>query len=447
MLYSKYLVYRWISNTMKGGSYKGRDRNQYAADSGSRGSSTSPSNILGLMFKPFSLFFPSSNEEKRISSPKKVQNPDYSAVKKEKQMMNSASMAAGRKSSSSSHLQSAGLSYINDKSIKSPPSSSGGLDKKAALVIPKPERKSGTSSTIITSNYDYLDANSKSRTPMSSASSSSSAVVSGRDGFSMVNPGYNSARRSLTAINSGSSATTSPTTSSPSVNASPGSNISSSTGYGTPSAATPMSSSSAGIAAAGTTAATAAAGGAKKVLCCDKCDGKHETENCPYYKKSRENHPDAQKNKLGGATSSLPGNVLKNARVARQPGDGSCLFHSMSYGLRSGNANTLRNEICTFIRNNPNFPISDTPLKDWVKWDSGASVEEYARNMSRGSWGGGIEMAVTSVLKGCNVHVYERSMLGFKRISAFDHPDNPASKPVVRVLYCGGVHYDALVMQ
>ena len=50
-------------------------------------------------------------------------------------------------------------------------------------------------------------------------------------------------------------------------------------------------------------------------------------------------------------------------------------------------------------------------------------------------------MACLSQLKGCNVHVYERSALGFKRISAFDHPDNPQSKPVVRVLYCGGIHY------
>lgn len=432
MLYSKCLEYRWISKRMKGGSFKGRDRSQYAADSGSRGSSTSPSNLLGLMFKPFSLFFPSSSDERKANSPKKIHNPDYLAAQKQKQMMNSSSAAVGRRSGSSSHLQSAGLSYINDstsKPVKSPPTSSG-LNK-SDLAIPKPSRKSGTNSTVVASNYDYLESNSKTRTTMSSSSSSSSAVpmATGKEAFSMVNPGYNSARRSITAANSGSSAT-SPTTSSPSVTASPSSNISSST-------------------SSGSVAPTAASNGApaSKVLCCDKCDGKHETDNCPYYKKGRENHPDAQKNKLIGGTSSLPGSMLKNARVVRQPGDGSCLFHSMSFGLRGGNANTLRSEICNFIRNNPNFQISETPLKDWVKWDSGASVEEYARNMSRGSWGGGIEMAVTSILKGCNVHVYERSMFGFKRISAFDHPDNPASKPVVRVLYCGGVHYDALQVQ
>ena len=28
-------------------------------------------------------------------------------------------------------------------------------------------------------------------------------------------------------------------------------------------------------------------------LCCDKCDGKHETAACPYFKKARDKHPDA----------------------------------------------------------------------------------------------------------------------------------------------------------
>lgn len=63
------------------------------------------------------------------------------------------------------------------------------------------------------------------------------------------------------------------------------------------------------------------------------------------------------------------------------------------------------------------------------------------RYMSGGSWGGGIEMACVSQLKGVNVHVYERYRGGYKRISAFDHPKNCETKPIVRVLYCGGVHY------
>ena len=150
-----------------------------------------------------------------------------------------------------------------------------------------------------------------------------------------------------------------------------------------------------------------------------------------------------------GGTSNLPHAIVSSssARVIKQPGDGSCLFHSMSYGLKDGsNASALRASICDFIRKNPTLRISDTPLSDWVKWDSGTSVSDYASRMSRGSWGGGIEMASVSKMKGVNVHVYERCSGGFKRISAFDHPDNAESRKVVRVLYCGGVHYDALVL-
>eukprot|EP01039_Chlorochromonas_danica_P021989 gene21989-27271_t len=47
-------------------------------------------------------------------------------------------------------------------------------------------------------------------------------------------------------------------------------------------------------------------------------------------------------------------------------------------------------------------------------------------------------------MKQVNVHVYERSGMGYKRISAFDVPVNTESRPIIRVLYCGGVHYDAL---
>lgn len=179
-----------------------------------------------------------------------------------------------------------------------------------------------------------------------------------------------------------------------------------------------------------------------KALCCDKCDGKHATDDCPYYKKPREAHPDAQRGKKMGGTSSLPGAILRSARIVRQPGDGSCLFHSMSYGLRNGlTAERLRYDLCQYIKHNPSLKISDTPLSDWVKWDSKLSCADYARRMASGTWGGGIEMACTSLMYRCNVHVYERSVEGFKRISAFDYPENPELYPVVRVLYCGGIHY------
>jgi hypothetical protein len=170
------------------------------------------------------------------------------------------------------------------------------------------------------------------------------------------------------------------------------------------------------------------------------------TESCPYFKKEREDHPDAKKHKSKiGGISKLPGEFYSNARIARQPGDGSCLFHSLSYGLSDGSsATSLRREISDFIINNPEYEISETPLTKWVEWDTSMSPKQYAASIARGQWGGGIEMAIVSALRNVNIHVYERqfSILGgVKRISAFDHPLEPEKKKVIRVLYCGRNHY------
>lgn len=178
---------------------------------------------------------------------------------------------------------------------------------------------------------------------------------------------------------------------------------------------------------------------------CDKCDGSHQTPACPWFRKARDRHPDAaparDKRNLGG---SGPAEILRTARVVRQPGDGSCLFHALAYGLRDGStAHALRRQVATFIESNPTLTISDSPLKDWVFWDSGSSVASYCRRMAQGGvWGGGIEMAAVSHLKRVNVFVYQGDVSrGFKRISSFEVPH--ATK-AVRVLYGSGVHYDAL---
>jgi hypothetical protein len=140
--------------------------------------------------------------------------------------------------------------------------------------------------------------------------------------------------------------------------------------------------------------------------------------------------------------------VLKSARIIRQPGDGSCLFHSLAHGLPSpSSASALRREIAGFVQQNPEVKIAGDTLEEWVKWDSNSTVTEYARRMAVSGWGGGIEMAACSLLKNVNVHVYENGGRGysgeFKRISCFDTPSNP--RCTVHVLYQGGVHYDALV--
>lgn len=163
---------------------------------------------------------------------------------------------------------------------------------------------------------------------------------------------------------------------------------------------------------------------------CDKCDGKHPTDRCPHFQKDREKHKDAWVNygcknnphQMGGN----PGNfVLRNARVIRQPGDGSCLYHSLSYCLGNTDARSLRRELAQFLRDRPDLEIAGDTLEEWVRWDSSSSVETYARRQSMSGWGGGIEMACCSHLKNVNIHVYEsvsRISSAFKRISCFDAP-------------------------
>ena len=100
---------------------------------------------------------------------------------------------------------------------------------------------------------------------------------------------------------------------------------------------------------------------------------------------------------MGGAGGNF---VLRHGRVVPQPGDGSCLFHSMNYGIGGGEgASSLRRAIGSFIADNPGLEICETPMRDWVKWDSNSSVSTYAKRISRSGWGGGIEMAACSRMK------------------------------------------------
>eukprot|EP00277_Geminigera_cryophila_P027561 CAMPEP_0179466020 /NCGR_PEP_ID=MMETSP0799-20121207/47450_1 /TAXON_ID=46947 /ORGANISM="Geminigera cryophila, Strain CCMP2564" /LENGTH=305 /DNA_ID=CAMNT_0021270613 /DNA_START=67 /DNA_END=980 /DNA_ORIENTATION=+ len=121
---------------------------------------------------------------------------------------------------------------------------------------------------------------------------------------------------------------------------------------------------------------------------CDKCDGPHLTDDALHTQKKRDAHPDAWKN-FGRKTPLEMGKgggnfKLRSAKVVRQPGDGNCLFHAMAYGIGGTNAGTLRREIASFIKANQDLEIADTPMKDWVKYDSGTSVSTYASRMAVG---------------------------------------------------------------
>jgi len=201
---------------------------------------------------------------------------------------------------------------------------------------------------------------------------------------------------------------------------------------------------------------------AKTLVPCDKCDGPHATSKCPYFNgKVRDNHTDAlgeymrlkKQKKLGtGNHASSLADVLENVRgkVIGQPGDGSCLFHSLSYGLGGGmTAPVLRREIEDYISAHPDEDLNGTAIKKWVEWDSGNTVTTYTGMMRNSSnWGGAIEIAVCAHMKGIQIDVYERNSNGlFKRISSFKPSTAPTnSKSKINVLYGGRCHYDALII-
>jgi len=184
---------------------------------------------------------------------------------------------------------------------------------------------------------------------------------------------------------------------------------------------------------------------------CDKCDGPHSTDTCPFFAKGREEHKDAWVN-YGNANHLELGSdggdfVLRHAHVVQQPGDGSCLFHALSYGLgvcHPGAATELRRELVAFLEANPNLKVAGDTLEEWVRYDAGLSLEDYVRQLAVGGWGGGLEMVCFSLVKQVHVHVYESLPSGgFKRISCFHRP---GARRIVHVLYQGRLHYDALVL-
>lgn len=138
----------------------------------------------------------------------------------------------------------------------------------------------------------------------------------------------------------------------------------------------------------------------------------------------------------------------RSAREVKQPADGSCLFHALSFGLNDGtDARRLRREIARFIYDNPDMEISGLALKEWIRLDSGRSTKRYAAKIATGAEGGGIELEIFSKLKGRNVRVYERCSGGYRKITSFDGATSKDNPGTVNILYRKRCHYDALVLE
>jgi len=105
-----------------------------------------------------------------------------------------------------------------------------------------------------------------------------------------------------------------------------------------------------------------------------------------------------------------------DAVVAKQPANGSCLFHSLSYGLNTGkSARELRREICKFLMHNADMEIAGVPLKEWVKLESGKSLSRYVSSLARGAWGGAIELEAFVKLYPVDVCIFVRCPGGYQK--------------------------------
>lgn len=180
---------------------------------------------------------------------------------------------------------------------------------------------------------------------------------------------------------------------------------------------------------------------------CDKCDGPHATDDCPHFKKPRDDHKDAYENyqktqKTGSEKIEEVKLSSASCRVLPQPGDGSCLFHSMNHGLKGSGASALRAEIADYIAAHPSEEVAGNPVSDWVLWDSGEDPASYARSMRAGSrWGGAMEIALCAKLRHAFIEIFERRPDHFVRIASFG--DSRAANRI-RLLYGGRIHYDAI---
>merc|ERR1712048_1198330 len=124
------------------------------------------------------------------------------------------------------------------------------------------------------------------------------------------------------------------------------------------------------------------------------------------------------------------------------PGDGNCLFHSLSYGLGTGKLQTparlLRQQIARFIYDHPKLEINGAKIEDWIHYETGSKPQAYARKIAQeGVWGGQVELAVCSQLKRVNVSVYESKNRNYSQAITFEYPG--ATKNI-HVLYQGGKH-------
>ena len=172
---------------------------------------------------------------------------------------------------------------------------------------------------------------------------------------------------------------------------------------------------------------------------CDRCDGKHRTERCPYYHRARGTHADEQKmpQLLRPPPNQGEGRVVRSdGRKIPQPPDGSCLFHALMGGvaeqghvLLSGitTAKALRAILLTWLATHPEHDCNGTPLLASLRREMGQPrlpMAAYVKSMRpTTAYGGAFEILAFVLTQLYSVWVWapKRGRV-YERIGTFESP-------------------------
>jgi hypothetical protein len=130
-------------------------------------------------------------------------------------------------------------------------------------------------------------------------------------------------------------------------------------------------------------------------------------------------------------------------QIIKMKGDGDCLYHSLSYKLKDYSNYYIETEVLNFIENNPNYLIHDTPLYQWIDYDTGLNMKKYIKQLKNTTlYPGPIEIQIFCKLFQKNVHIYETKEGKIKNTHSIYNNQNNKSKNDNLTIYYSPLHYD-----
>jgi hypothetical protein len=103
--------------------------------------------------------------------------------------------------------------------------------------------------------------------------------------------------------------------------------------------------------------------------------------------------------------------MIKKAIATNVPGDGSCLFHAISYPIKGLTGLLLKDITANIIERHPEEKLHGVSVLEWIQWDNetsfSISAETYAKKLRGGLWGGALEMTIIASILNLNIFVYK----------------------------------------